>query len=544
MFVGSESVERFRKEVKEGDYFAIADGFDVPSVAKTLSAPECLRDLIEKNMIKVRSGEPFDLDCDYSGCYGVRVKIVDLPDHEHIYYQKRGSFNRAYQIENEVIQAYDKYFSRQFDIKAGTYRIMSTLNQNDGKGSIIGGTIYNIPVYQREYSWGEEQVSRFVSDVISGFWNSAEQRVAKEPIFIGTMQLSYKKYISKSEYEQDVIDGQQRLSTILCFLKYLKLRLPENQQLSKIPLNWLETRVNNGKEDELLNEMVKVDSLDTLKGLSYSQLSLNRYLANLKEIMDRIDEYSKNEEGCDIIPLFDECSNEFIEYILNDIYFVVVETIAGLSKTIQIFNTINTAGLDLSGDDIFKVRLYEYLHDVKSQGEETFERIGNIYKDIKEKNSEWRKTHDYDVITVDAVRSAYKVYLISEHKDLPVSLFTKATDTFFEELFDVLLKVQDHKGIKNIDLGDPLKCLERIVQVVYLWNSIDYKDCNQFIIYTLASRSRYSRYLDEIAYQILLHNEDVLDIGKRQEEVYGILELLSRVFFCWSIQYYKVVHIH
>lgn len=63
---------------------------------------------------------------------------------------------------------------------------------------------------------------------------------------------------------------------------------------------------------------------------------------------------------------FSENIDSFVEYILNDILFVVIETVAGLSKTIQIFNTINTAGLDLNGDDLFKVRLYEYLHDIKT----------------------------------------------------------------------------------------------------------------------------------------------------------------------------------
>ena len=61
---------------------------------------------------------------------------------------------------------------------------------------------------------------------------------------------------------------------------------------------------------------------------------------------------------------------------------VVVETVAGLSKTIKIFNTINTAGLDLNGDDLFKVRFYEYLRDTNKYGEDAFEKISNIYKTI------------------------------------------------------------------------------------------------------------------------------------------------------------------
>ena len=87
--------------------------------------------------------------------------------------------------------------------------------------------IFNIPVYQREYSWGREQICRFVGDIFKGFWGSDEEKlIVREPLFIGTMQLSYKKYISDRENEQDVIDGQQRLSTIICILQYLKLKYP------------------------------------------------------------------------------------------------------------------------------------------------------------------------------------------------------------------------------------------------------------------------------------------------------------------------------
>ena len=119
-----------------------------------------------------------------------------------------------------------------------------------------------IPVYQREYSWGYEQITRFVDDIFKGFWG-VDRKIIKEPLFIGTMQLSYEKYINENEYEQDVIDGQQRLSTIICMLKYLKLKYPSAEALKQTEsLDWIETRVNNGKEEEYLNAMLSLDCLN------------------------------------------------------------------------------------------------------------------------------------------------------------------------------------------------------------------------------------------------------------------------------------------
>lgn len=539
VFVGTNT-ERFLKEVKKGDYFAIADGYDIPAVAKVMSeSPIPLNKLISKQIIKVRPNEPFDTSEDWSNCYGVRVKIVDLPPDSRIWYEKRGTFCKATSIADKVKSLYHDNLSSKFDIKSSTYRILSTQNQNDGKLSIIDKqTFYNIPVYQREYSWGEDQVNKFVSDIFNGFWgNSETKQIICEPMFIGTMQLSYKKYISTNESEQDVIDGQQRISTIICILKYLKLSHPGNKTLSSIDLNWFETRVNNGKEEDYLTAMLNVPSLDQL--CEKTDHVPNRYLRNLDCISKSFAELTTDENNRPI-PDFEEHFQEFIEYFLNCIYFVVVETVAGLSKTIQIFNTINTAGLDLSGNDIFKVRLYEYLHDVKNADENAFNEIGDIYKNVKDLNTTWRKTHDYDVISIDRIRSVYKDYLTSKYR-LPVSLYSKSTDSFFEELFDVLLNVQSHqemKDLKGLELS--LNDLDRISKVVYLWNSSGYRSVDDYLSYSLIERSRYSKYL-QIVYLILLQNEKKEE-NERLSDVYDILSLLSKMFFCWSIQFAKSVN--
>ena len=545
VFVGNKASERFNKKVKMGDYFAIADGYHIPSVAKAVSDPMLLNDMIAKNMIKVRTDDPFKTTEDYPQSYGVKVKIVDLPEGLHLTYEKRGTFFKANAIAEKVVRLFEDNLSTQFDIKARTYRIHSTRDKNDNeeKLSIIDKhTIFNVPVYQREYSWGREQVSRFVGDILKSYWGADEEKIIrKEPMFIGTMQLSFKKYIKENEYEQDVIDGQQRLSTILCILKFLKLSFPNVPVMKDIPFNWLETRVNNGKEDKNLRSMLELDSLDSIQD---EESVVNSYLKNLQIIRETFDELTTDEQGKKI-SLFN--IQEFIDYFLNDIYFVVVETLAGLSKTIQIFNTINTAGLDLNGNDLFKVRLYEYLHDSQKLGEETFNDIGDVYKEIKDINSEWRKSHDWDVITVGQVRSIYKDYLISQYK-LSKTLYTKSTDTFFEELFDTLFNVQtpkDFVGIKSKKVELSISDLRRIYKFAYLWNSRNYKTNEEFIYYTIIKRSRYSRYTN-IAYQILLANDDPSDEKrsdeKRLSEVYEILNCLSKLFFCYSVKYAKAIN--
>ena len=76
-----------------------------------------------------------------------------------------------------------------------------------------GGTPirYTIPIYQRNYAWGDEQIEALITDVLDAFLKSRNSI-----FYIGTL-VAYKR--TNSDFE--VIDGQQRLTTIYLILKCL-----------------------------------------------------------------------------------------------------------------------------------------------------------------------------------------------------------------------------------------------------------------------------------------------------------------------------------
>lgn len=73
---------------------------------------------------------------------------------------------------------------------------------------------YVIPVYQRNYAWEEDQISALIKDV----YDSCRKN-PKAPYYIGTL-VTYKR--GDDEYE--VIDGQQRLTTIYIILNALGIK--------------------------------------------------------------------------------------------------------------------------------------------------------------------------------------------------------------------------------------------------------------------------------------------------------------------------------
>ena len=396
---------------------------------------------------------------------------------------------------------------KTFSIKASTYTLK--YNEQEGNKTILGnGNKYVVPIYQRPYSWTNEQINKFVSDIFISFWGS-DVNSSEEPMFIGTLQMSEKN---------EIIDGQQRLSTFLILLKVLKHKFPNNELLKEISLDWLSTKVNNGTQQNYLEELLFAESFTTE--------TTNSYLKNANLINGLIEEQNAKEEDND----FDV--EKFVKYLLSNIYFVVIETKAGLSKTLQIFNAINTTGLDLNGGDIFKIRMYEYLTRIKEKDEKVFDEISNLYGKVEQYNKElgW-------FLSINDILSIYQYIIVAKY-NLPVVLYHYGTDRFFEELFDTIFKITEREHFKNnvkkVDLS--LDDIERIIEIRVNWEK-NWRKKDNFTAEDVCSIyfiwwSRYSKYwLLTFVFLFKYNDWDKMLIFNRQ---------LNRLFFIYSVRFQRL----
>ena len=526
VFVGQENKRiEFRDNVKQDDYIAIADGQKIVAVAKAISTPICITKLNIK--VTPEETEKFNLQ-DYGPdeIYAVKVKIVDLDEANYLSYKKIGSFCGINQFPDKIIDLYENS-NKRFKIKSNTYTLIANEeNKQEQIHQILDGkTHYVVPIYQREYSWNEEQLSHLINDIFNGYWGISKDIKEQEPIFIGTMQLSEKKFINDDEYEQEIIDGQQRLSTFLVLLKTLQFLYPESEKLQRVKLNWLETRVSNGEQDKYLQDFIQSTTIERKDD------ELNPYKRNAGIIKNLIEQNTDTQDGDERFSI-----DSFLDYLCSQVYFIVIETYAGLSKTLQIFNAINTTGLDLNGGDLFKIRMYEYLKDKRNYDESAFQEIAAIYQKVDTLNNEQNKA----ILNIHHVLSTYKDILIAKY-NLSNTLFQFATDTFYDRLFDSLLGVQKWENFTNLgDLKLELKELNDVVDVRYDWEVNHNKDITTENMFALNSIwwSRYGRY-DGVVYLILYKYKDD---ENRFDKVYHILRLLSRLFFIYSVYYAKMVY--
>jgi hypothetical protein len=335
-------------------------------------------------------------------------------------------------------------------VKAHTCTLLSTDQQEQG---LLGGQTYVIPVYQRPLAWSEAQIQR----LLDGFWNAYQ---GQDPYFIGTLLL-----IPRAANEWEVVDGQQRLTTLLLLCQVARWQYGE--EVLPIELrrqDWLRTQVSSQEQQKWLDEVLGSPTLPIRPEMGIQ----NPYLRNDFFIYDWFEgqETQSGEDSQGFEPA------AFFAFLVAAIHVVVIETRSGLAKALDIFNTINTTGLPLTGDDLFKIKLYDYLTHGRALTDDEKQaallEIDAFYANIVARNKE--KT--YNVTSPDQILRIYQRILI-ERAGLNRALHESGPDRFYERVFDSVL-LSRPQGLDATKLRaalgpNPLTDLNRLVEIRFLW---------------------------------------------------------------------------
>ena len=228
-----------------------------------------------------------------------------------------------------------------------------------------------VPDYQREYVWKpDDEVEQFLNDIENEYVpNNQEQR----NYFIGSI------IIVGNKDKYDVVDGQQRLTTImlsLCvFRDILKSAIlnPKQQKYFQNVEELLYDFDIESDETRMRLELQYEESHDFLLKLIQNQEYIGESTPSIKKMKsayDRIFERFKQYLVNDVDDLID-----FIKYFLTKIELVVIES-QDLSSALKIFETINQRGAGLNAMDLVKNLLFSHTK------ENDFSKIKEIWKEI------------------------------------------------------------------------------------------------------------------------------------------------------------------
>mgnify|MGYP000631124796 FL=1 len=237
----------------------------------------------------------------------------------------------------------------------------------------LGNRILKIPFFQRGYVWNESNWKQFFDDLtnIAGLIN---EKGVPEVYFLGSIII--KDAGRKGKQQFDVIDGQQRLTTIVLFMKALCLALNRN---------------------DLFNSYFMQTSLfDEIKPIlitNYNNQQVYNKIINLE--IPQHDKVEKNSRMADAFAYFTNRINE-VRYptdgtpaispetlfgaVMDYVRLVCIEVQSGENAQ-KIFETINCTGIKLTTGEMLK----NFLFDETKVGEyertwkQVFENKNNDY---------------------------------------------------------------------------------------------------------------------------------------------------------------------
>ena len=174
---------------------------------------------------------------------------------------------------------------------------------------------YIIPIYQRNYAWGDDEISSLLQDIKNACEKNKEQ---DKNYYIGSLVV-YRR--DNGDFE--VIDGQQRLTTLTLIMHHLG------------KLSFRNVSFEHRDESE-----------QALSNLNSEKLPSN-FSQALKTIKKVIDEWENNK-------------NEIVKFLLDKVEIIRTEVPEGTDLN-HYFEIMNTRGEQLEKHEILKARLMKVL---------------------------------------------------------------------------------------------------------------------------------------------------------------------------------------
>jgi len=236
-----------------------------------------------------------------------------------------------------------------------------------------GDRIFNIPKYQRTYAWKDENLEYFLEDLLN-------QRGEKS-YFLGTLLFHQKN--NRGEYEViDVVDGQQRLTTIMIFMKSI-IQILQNKNSTKVTNKTFSRYIYDGENYNL--ELENEDNSFLQNAILNDNEASIQETPSQKRLMEAKIYFQKELSSLNI-----EVLERLMEILINsDVILYIVDKI---SDATQIFELLNDRGRKLTSLEGIKSFLMYRIGclDLKDDGEQAINSIQDnfsaIYRLI-EKNS-------------------------------------------------------------------------------------------------------------------------------------------------------------
>ncbi|WP_120806256.1 DUF262 domain-containing protein [Helicobacter pylori] len=320
----------------------------------------------------------------------------------------------------------------------------------------LTGTIFSIPVYQRNYTWEEENCEKLLQDIVSISQN-------KKTHFMGSItyilhHIDDEKSLKKLQ-EFVIIDGQQRVTTIMLLLKAIETKIP-NEEIKKeidglLNLSGQKLRLKPIKSDKEAFDLVMQNRSHEIQGVSHIK---NNYKFFTKELDNYISKGYRIEE---------------IYGAFLRLKIVAIGLELGEDDPQVVFESINATGVQLKGLDLIR----NYL----MMGENS-DRQKHLYETYWVPLEDWLGERDLNDFILTYLRIYFEDKLKKEEREVYYALKDHHRENFPNDIQGLMSDMREYGRIYQIFLdrdhyflhrGDPQQlanlrlCVKDLVKIKF-----------------------------------------------------------------------------
>ncbi len=261
------------------------------------------------------------------------------------------------------------------------------------KTILNSGSRLLIPRFQREYCWDKRITREFYKDIVSRL-DFSNKRIKELPYFIGTMLFLHEHGSSNNDNTEDsnddvieIVDGQQRLTTITIFLSALSARFESvSPALAKKAFQYVKTTDDNDNSFPILTTKTSYpfyqnfiqtpahERKESLLGQSSEEDKLSEEDQTIKEAYEAFDALMSGDNlKKQIVSICGLDSNALDEYSDKDVLVAIREELLATKVVVistndrssanMIFEILNGKGVHLANIDLIKNKLFEKVPD-------------------------------------------------------------------------------------------------------------------------------------------------------------------------------------
>ena len=230
-----------------------------------------------------------------------------------------------------------------------------TLTAHEKKVSQIFSDEYefNIPSYQRPYAWTTQQAGDLLDDLLSFMQTQSCAIADMSPYFLGSIVLIKSEALPHA----DVVDGQQRLTTMTLLLSALRALLPDERAAEITNFIYQAGSIISGTK-ERFRLMLRARDREFFQEYIQRPAGFLKLVENTEVLPDSRRKLRENaqlfQERLASLPGDD--LTRLAQFVATRCFLVAVST-PDLDSAYRIFSVMNSRGLDLTATDILKAEI-------------------------------------------------------------------------------------------------------------------------------------------------------------------------------------------